>query len=144
MFKIVDIAGGVILLAIVIGIIFLKKKKVKVLDRKYFKKEWNKKQKKCSNKKLWYEALIDADNLLDEALKKKKTKGKTRGERIVTAQRIFTANDSIWYSHKLANRIRDEELTKVNKKETLKALSAFRLALQDIGALPNKKVKEQK
>lgn len=141
MFKIIDVIGGLIVIAVVITVILLKNKKIKALDKKYFKKEWNKIQKKCASRKLWHQALTDADDLLDEALKKKKTKGKTRGERIVTAQRDFTANDSVWFGHKLANRIRDEELTKVGKKETLKALNAFRQALQDVGALTAKKAK---
>jgi len=143
-FKIIDISGGVLLIIVVITVLFLRKRKVKALDTKYFKREWNKIQKKCSDKGLWCEALSEADSLLDDALKKKKIRGKTRGERIVAAQRLFTANDSVWYSHKLANRIRDEELTKVNKKETIKALSAFRQALQDVGALQVKKSRATK
>jgi hypothetical protein len=141
MFKLIDIAGGVLLVILVVAVFIIKRRKIKVLDTIYFKKQWNKVQKKCSNRKLWYQALTEADDLLDEALKKKKTKGKTPGERIVSSQHLFTANDSVWYSHKLANRIRDEQLTKVNKKETLKALSSFRQALQDVGALSKDKAK---
>src|SRR5665213_1997849 len=126
MFKLIDIAGGLLLIIVVFTVIILRKRKVKDLDTKYFNKEWNKIQKKCSDKKMWCEALSEADDLLDEALKKKKVKGKTKGERIVAAQREFTANDSVWYSHKLANRIKDEELKKINKQETIKSLSAFR------------------
>ena len=101
MFKAIDIAGGVLLVIVIIVVIFLRKRSNKELDSRKYKREWNRIQKLCSNKTQWCLALTEADDLLDEALKNKKVKGKTRGERIVSAQHLFSANDSVWYSHNL-------------------------------------------
>ncbi|MEI9914272.1 MAG: hypothetical protein WDN66_04860 [Candidatus Saccharibacteria bacterium] len=41
------------------------------LDKRYFQRRWVRLQKLCSDKKLWYKAIVDADELLDEALETK-------------------------------------------------------------------------
>ena len=80
-------------------------------------------------------AIIDADKLVDEALKKLHFNGKTMGERLVAAQRSLTNNDSIWYAHKLRNRLVHEPNVRLKKSEAQMALTGFRQALRDLGAL---------
>jgi hypothetical protein len=80
-------------------------------------------------------AVIDADKLLDEALKKRHFKGKTMGERMVAAQRSLSDNDSAWYAHKLRNRLVHEPNIRLKKRECQNALAGFRQALKDLGAL---------
>ena len=80
-------------------------------------------------------AVIDADKLLDEALKKKHFRGKTMGERLVSAQRSISDNDGVWYAHKLRNRLVHEPNVKLKKNEAQNALAGFKKALQDLGAL---------
>lgn len=80
-------------------------------------------------------AIIDADRLLEEALRKKGFKGKTVGERLVSAQKILTDNDAIWYAHKLRNRLVHEPEIRLKKDEAKMALAGFRQALKDLGAL---------
>ncbi len=99
---------------------------------------WQAIQKLCSNKKEWYLAIIEADRLLDDVLKRRHYKGKTTGERLVSAQHDFTNNESLWFGHKLYNRIHDEDLKKLRKQDTLEALGGFRQALKDLGALRDK------
>jgi uncharacterized membrane protein YraQ (UPF0718 family) len=123
-----------LIIALIVGFIFRRLRKRK-LNHRYYQIKWRNLQKLCSNKKLWYQAIIDADELLDEALKKRKIRGKTMGERLVSAQRIFTDNDKLWFGHKLKKRIIEENYKRLNKGDTIEALSGFRQALKDIGAL---------
>lgn len=105
------------------------------LDPAHFAKRWRALQKNCLTRKTWPLAIIDADNLLDEALRSRHFKGKTTGERLVAAQRTLTSNDSVWFGHKLRNRIVHEDVRKLKKQDILTALQGFRQALRDLGAL---------
>jgi hypothetical protein len=116
---------------------------MKLLRRKrqlkvdYFTGRWKDLQKLCGSRKTWPHALIEADNLLDEALKKSKYKGKTTGERMVAAARVFTSGDTLWVGHKLRKRVSQEEVDvrTLHKKDMVIAMSGFRQALRDLGAL---------
>jgi hypothetical protein len=80
-------------------------------------------------------AIIDADKLLDDALKKRHFKGKTMGERLVAAQKNLSDNDAVWFAHKLRNRLVHETNVRLKKRDVQKALSGFRQGLRDLGAL---------
>lgn len=100
-----------------------------------FTKRWKELQHNCANRKTWPQAIIDADNLLDDALKKARYKGKTTGERLVSAQHTLTSNDTVWFGHKLRKNIASQDARKLKKSDVLEALSGFRQALRDLGAL---------
>lgn len=120
----------------ILGIIsFVARRPSKDLDRKYFTSKWNELQKHLSKSEMWPMAVIQADNLLDEALKKSRYKGKTMGERMVSAQKTFTNNNQMWFGHKLRNRIVHESDTKLAEKDVKTALIGLRQALRDLGAL---------
>lgn len=80
-------------------------------------------------------AIIDADKLLDYALKRHNFRGKTVGEKLVAAQRTLSDNDAVWYAHKLRNRLVHEPNIRLKKNECQKALAGFKKALKDLGAL---------
>jgi len=80
-------------------------------------------------------AVIDADKLLDEALRKRHFRGKTMGERLVAAQRSLSDNDAVWYAHKLRNRLVHEPNVKLKKNEAQNALQGFRQGLRELGAI---------
>lgn len=107
------------------------------LDVKYFTREWRELQKYCSTRKTWPQAIVDADCLLDEALCRARYKGKTPGERLVSAQRQLSSNDAVWDGHKLRNKIEqgDIDVRKLKKQDIVTALTGFRQALFDLGAL---------
>lgn len=107
----------------------------KDLNREYFQAKWKELQKGLNKEEAWPMAIIQADNLLDEALKKKRFKGKTMGERLVSAQKTLSDNDSVWFGHKLRNKIVHEVDVKISKKEVQKSLMGIRQALRDVGAL---------
>ena len=80
-------------------------------------------------------AIINADKLLDQALKQRGIAGETMGDRMKTAKDLFSNNGAIWSAHKLRNRIVHEDSSKLNPIVTRKAMSSFKVALKDIGAL---------
>jgi len=128
----------IIIVVVILGVISLGeflRRKPKKLPTAFYKERWLELQKNCADKKTWPLAIIDADNLLDKALRARKYKGKTTGERLVAAQRDLSANDSVWFGHKLRNKIVHEDVRKLRKQDVLEALSGFRQALRDLGAL---------
>jgi hypothetical protein len=104
------------------------------LNQDYFLDRWGELLLRVRSPEGMILAVIDADKLLDEALKKKNFKGKTMGERLVSAQRSLTDNDAVWYAHKLRNRLVHEPDVKLKKNEAQKALTGFKVGLQDLGA----------
>jgi hypothetical protein len=111
------------------------KRRPKRLKTDYFSKRWVTIQRQCADKSTWPLAIIDADKLLDEALKRRKYKGKTMGERMVSAQRDITDNDSVWFAHKLRNRLVHEQTAPMKEGIVKDALKGIRSALRDLGAL---------
>lgn len=132
--EIAAVAAVVVLLVLVMGASLLRRRP-KGLKQVYFEKRWKELQVLCGSQNTWPLAIINADKLLDEALKKRKLKGKAMGERLVAAQHILTDNDGVWFSHKLRNRIVHEDNVKLKEKEVKQALLGFRRALKDLGAL---------
>lgn len=132
--EIAAVAAVVILLILVTGASFLRRRP-KGLKHIYFEKRWTELQTLCGSQNTWPLAIINADKLLDEALKKRRLKGKAMGERLVAAQHILTDNDGVWFGHKLRNRIVHEDNVKLKEKDVKQALIGFRRALKDLGAL---------
>lgn len=109
----------------------------KQLNPAQYTARWQDLQRHCASRKTWPQAIIEADELLHDALKAARFKGKTMGERLVAAQHDLSANDLVWLGHKLSKRIAQEDIDvrTLKKKEVLEALAGFRQALRDLGAL---------
>ncbi|PIZ62845.1 hypothetical protein COY17_01775 [Candidatus Saccharibacteria bacterium CG_4_10_14_0_2_um_filter_52_9] len=116
---------------------FFRRKKAPNIEK--FTERWVSLQKLCSSRKTWPQAIIEADDLLDEALRCNRYKGKSTGERLVAAQHNLSSNDTIWVGHKLSKKVAEDNLDvrTLKKKDMVVALSGFRQALRDLGALKN-------
>lgn len=77
-------------------------------------------------------AILDADKLLDYALKVKGYQG-TLGEKLKKAGPRFSNKNAVWAAHKLRNQVA-HELGDVSKDIAKSALSGFKQALNDLGA----------
>lgn len=132
-----EMAGAALvgLIVAVLLIIVLIKKRPKKRGKTYFRRKWRALQARCSDKATWATAIFEADDLLDEALKKKKFKGKGMGERLVSAQNMFSDNDAVWSAHKLRTKLDDKPSTTLNKTNVKKALLAFGQAMKDLGVI---------
>lgn len=124
--------GSVTVLAVAA---FIFKKIPKRLKREKFVDKWKQLQQRCADKEQWPLAIIEADTLLDNALKKKKYKGKSMGERLVSAQKNFTNNDGVWFGHKLRTKIEANPDFPLTQDDVKKALLGIQQGLKDIGAL---------
>jgi hypothetical protein len=129
------VLAGIVLITLVIGVGLIQKRHKPRLKTAYYEVRWRALQKLCSDKSTWPLAVIDADKLLDDALRRLKYKGKTMGERLVAAQRDMTDNDSVWYAHKLRNKLVHEDIANLKEVSVKDALKGIRQALRDLGAL---------
>jgi hypothetical protein len=130
-FLIAIIVFGVVVLAIVSR---LARRRPHLLDQQYFSLKWMELLARVKTPEGMMLAIIDADKLLDEALKRRHFKGKTMGERLVSAQRMLSDNDTVWYAHKLRNRLVHEPNVRLKKNEAKNALAGFKQGLHDLGA----------
>ncbi len=107
----------------------------RALKSEKFQSRWKELQKMLADKDKWGEAIIAADKLLDEGLRKLHYKGKTTGERMVAAHSLFSNIDGVWFGHKLRNKLVSEEPPVLKEKDVKQALMGIGQALKDIGAL---------
>lgn len=122
-------------LAVLFGLSRIVKHRPRTLNTEYYQRKWLEILARVKTYDGMILAVIDADKLLDEALKKRSYKGKTMGERLVSAQKELSDNDSVWYAHKLRNRLVHEPNVRLRKNEAKNALAGIRQGLKDLGAL---------
>lgn len=127
------IIAGLLVTALAAAIVF--KRMPRKLNVEQFVEEWKSLQAHCKDKTMWSTALKDADALFDKALKRRKFKGKSMGERMVSAQRSITNNDQLWFAHNLAKKVIADPATRLKEADVKAALIGFRQALKDVGAL---------
>ena len=132
---ILEVAAGTFVFIMIAGLYLWKRPRHLKADK--FINNWRELQGYCRDKATWPLAVLEADKLLDIALKKKKLKGKTMGARLVAAQHILSDNDDVWFAHNLAKKIASQKDLKLKEADVKDALMGFRQALKDVGALPN-------
>ena len=133
------IAGVIVALLVLVGLTIFVVRRPRKLKIVRFQDRWKEMQKLCASKETWPQAIISADRLLDEALKKKRFAGKTMGERLTKAQRLLTDNEGVWFGHKLRSKLETDAATKLKETDVKQALLGIRQALKDLGALPHDK-----
>jgi len=133
--NLIGLIAAVVVIILLMIVAALAQRRPRTLKVEYYNQRWRELQKLCKDKTTWPLSVIDADKLLDEALKKRHFKGKTMGERLVSAQHVITNNDGVWFGHKLRNRLVHEENVKLKQTDVKQALVGFRQALKDLGAL---------
>ena len=79
--------------------------------------------------------VLQADKLLDQALREKGLPGKTMGERMKSAQSIWSNANAVWGAHKLRNQIAHDNNVKVQYNDARRALGGFKQGLKDLGAI---------
>lgn len=80
-------------------------------------------------------AILNADKLVDQALKERGVRGETMGERMKAAKTTWSNRNSIWEAHKLRNQIAHETDASVSYDQARRALAGFKQALKDLGAI---------
>lgn len=80
-------------------------------------------------------AVLNADKLVDQALRDRGLRGQTMAERMKNFNSSFSDRNGIWMAHKLRNKIAHESDVKVSYDDARRALSSFKRALKDLGAI---------
>lgn len=80
-------------------------------------------------------AILNADKLLDQALRETGSRGQTMGERMKSRQNAWSNANAVWAAHKLRNRIAHDEQVEISDDMVRRALASFKLALKDLGVM---------
>lgn len=80
-------------------------------------------------------AVLNADKLVDQALRDKGFRGNTMGERLKSARDALPHRNDVWTAHKLRNQIAHEPDVRVSYDQARRALKGFKQALKDLGAI---------
>lgn len=83
----------------------------------------------------YHMSILNADSLLDQALKDKGISGATMGERMKQMQKKWSNANNVWAAHKLRNKIAHESDVKIEYESARRTLMAFKQALKDVGAI---------
>ena len=131
-----DIAAIILIIvgAILILVLFslINKTPSKCVDRLHFQNEWKDILKMADDPKTRPMSIIQADKLLDEALKCCGFRGQTMGERLISAKKALTKRNDVWNAHKLRNRLVHETFIEASEKEVNTALNGYRRAFKDL------------
>ncbi len=131
-FAAIIIVGGLLF-----AVIELTKKGVKQLDVDRYRTKWLaiEHQLKKNEPSSYHLVILNADKLLDQALRERGTKGETMGERMKSGANLFSNRNNIWTAHKLRNQVAHETDVQVSYDAARQALAGFKQALKDIGAI---------
>jgi len=137
--EILAVTVAVVLVASLVVLFLVLRRRPRKLKADRFQEKWRALQKLCASKATWREAIVQADALLDEALKKNRYRGRTMGERLTKAQRTMSNNEAVWFGHKLRTKLETDPKLTPKEAEVKQGLIGIRQALKDLGALPDDK-----
>lgn len=128
-----------VLLAAIVGVVYLMvtSKHGSQLNVQRYQTKWLQIENSVTrdNAASWQLAIMNADKLLDQALRERRFKGQTMGERMKSAQKVWKNANHLWGAHKIRNQLAHEVNAKVSYEITLRSLSAFKQGLKDLGAI---------
>ena len=129
-------AAVIIVGAMLFGIIGLTKQGQKNLNVEHYRIKWLdiERRLRSDEPSSFQLCVLDADKLLDKALRERGFRGQTMGERLKDATSSLSNTHSVWSAHKLRNQIAHEDVH-LTYDQSRTALSGFKQALKDLGAI---------
>jgi transposase len=130
-------AAVIIIGGLLFALIGLTKKGSKHLNMEQYRVKWLsiEQQLKKDQPASFSLCVLNADKLLDQALRERGLKGQTMAERMKSGAQLFSNRNNLWTAHKLRNRIAHETDVRVSYDDARYALSYFKQALKDVGAI---------
>lgn len=130
-------AAILIVAGLLFAVITMTKKGVSQLDVDKYRTKWLtiEQQLKKAEPSTYQLSVLEADKLLDHALKARGFRGESMGERMKNAKESWSNANAVWGAHKLRNRIAHESDAPVGYDDARRALAGFKLGLKDIGAI---------
>lgn len=129
---------GILIVGILLIIVItLTKKGPAPLDVDKYRRRWLaiEQQLKRDDPHSCQMVVLNADKLLDQALRDRGIKGQTMGERMKVLQGTWSNANAVWSAHKLRNQIAHESDVAVSYDDARRALAGFKQALKDVGAI---------
>lgn len=127
-----------VILAVVISVImFATRGHGAALDKRRYQSAWLAIENSCdsSNMLSFQMAIVNADKLLDQALKESGVAGDTMGERLKNSRNRFSDVNKVWTAHKLRNHIAHETNVRLNAIVARRALAIYKKSLRELGAI---------
>ncbi len=130
------LASVLVIGLVVLGIVIYTRRSGRALNVAKYQSRWLSIESSLDhNNDLSYSMVIlEADKLLDMALRESGYKGETMGERMKSANSSWKKPDHVWAAHKIRNRIAHETDVQVSYDLAARSLAAFKQALKDLGA----------
>lgn len=130
-------AAVLIVAGLLFAIISLTKNGTKSLDVNKYRCKWLaiEQQLKRDDRASYTVTVLEADKLLDQALRERGLKGETMGERMKNAKELWSNANAVWQAHKVRNQIAHESDFKMGYDDARRALGGFKQALKDVGAI---------
>lgn len=131
-FSAILIFGGLLF-----AIVSLRRNSPRALNQDKYRSQWMSIETKFrkNDENTFVLSIIEADKLLDQALRERGLVGKTMGERMKQCQGKWSNGNGVWAAHKLRNRIAHETDFRIDYVRTKQALIAYKQALKDLGAI---------
>ncbi len=130
--------GGVLIVGLLlIVVILLTRKGTPALDVDKYRMRWlSIEQQLNQNESSSFSlCVLNADKLLDQAMRERGVKGETMGERMKASKDVWSNANAVWGAHKLRNQIAHDTDVRVSYDDARKALAGFKQALRDMGAI---------
>lgn len=131
------IAGVLIVGILLIVVISITKRGPAPLDVEKYRRRWLavEQQLKRDEQSSYHLAILNADKLVDQALKDRRIKGTTMGERMKAVNSRWSNANAVWAAHKLRNQVAHEHDVQITYDTARRALAALKQALKDLGAI---------
>lgn len=131
-FSAILIFGGLLFI-----VISLAKNSPRTLDQNKYRSRWMsiESQLKRDDPNTHVLCILNADKLLDQALRDRGLNGKTMAERMKQFQGKWTNGNGIWAAHKVRNKLAHEPDARIDYDRARQALIAYKQALKDTGAI---------
>ncbi len=131
LFAVVIVLGAVLFAIVTLG------KRGGRLDVEKYRVKWLEIEQSLvrNNEASCHMAILNADKLVDQALRDLGFPGETMGDRLKATRGKLTHREELWAAHKLRNRIAHEPDVRVSYNQARRALSSFKRTLKDLGAI---------
>ncbi|HEX6416453.1 MAG TPA: hypothetical protein VFZ62_02910 [Candidatus Saccharimonadales bacterium] len=130
-------AAILIVAGLLFAVITMTKKGGSRLDVDKYRLRWLKIEQQLKRDEVtsYHITVLEADKLLDLALRERGVKGETMGERMKNTKETWSDRNAIWTAHKLRNQIAHEADAVVTYDDARRALAGFKQGLKDLGAI---------
>ncbi len=130
-------AAILILAGLILALVTLTKRGPKRLNVEYYRSHWLTIEQQLSRDEPSSCSLciLNADKLLDQAMRESGLTGTTMGDRLKASGKRFSNLNNVWSAHKIRNQIAHEPGFKVSYDDARRALATFKQALKEMGAI---------